>query len=85
MNYDDFILELRHAGLRPKVLIEDVQRLIDIQMASYKRLKFESKFSEFAYSKYHTLDEVSRLHLFIYLMIGFVMECAVFLFCVISL
>lgn len=56
--YDDVISKFEEAGLRPEVLINDIQPLIDQQMAGNQRLKFRPKIAAFDYTKYHTLDEI---------------------------
>ena len=57
--HDDIIQTLFDVGLEPKVLIDDVETLIESQMAEYARLRFQPKDAPFNYSRYHTLDEVS--------------------------
>ena len=58
--YDDVFQDLLDAGFVPEVLIDDVQALIESQMAEHNRLRFQPKDAPFNYSKYHTLDEVQQ-------------------------
>ena len=64
LNYDNVIQDLRNGGLRPSLLIDDVQNMADSQVASRQqpRFKLMTLLGEFDYSSYHTYDEVSSRH-----------------------
>ncbi|KAH3722336.1 carboxypeptidase B-like [Dreissena polymorpha] len=56
LEFDDVISALREHGFEPKILIDDVQSLLDSQR---RPLKFKPGSAVFDYGKYHTLDEIN--------------------------
>ena len=60
--YDRFYNALRSLGLKPKVIIPDVQALIDTTDAlNIEQLSQQTSEDDFNYGAYHKLDEV-RVH-----------------------
>jgi hypothetical protein len=63
IEYDDVTNYLLEKDMSVRIMIENVQQIIDEQKA-YRNIR-ESKANEFDYTKYHRLDDVSRnIHIF---------------------